>query len=174
MKVALVSTPGSFDIAHRVTNGALPGATITHYFKRGRICQKRTPQSSNAEGSHVTLGRMAMLRDIRDERFDEILVVELPHGRANMLPFYALVAILSKAPGKYVVDADGGRTTITVASVARLIVTYSAMFLCYLLLVPLAIMNLGFLLAGALVVDGIVALRSKPRNGESNHLCGLV
>ena len=115
-----------------------------------------------------------MLRDIRDERFDEILVVELPHGRANMLPFYALVAILSKAPGKYVVDADGGRTTITVASVARLIVTYSAMFLCYLLLVPLAIMNLGFLLAGALVVDGIVALRSKLRNGESNHLCGLV
>lgn len=167
LKVALVSTPANFDIAQRVIDGALHSSTITHYFKRGGVCQKRNSLGTGAH--HVTLSRLAMIKDIRAERFEQVFVVEFPHGRTNVLPFYALVAILSKAPGKFVVGEDGRHTPITVPSVVKLIVAYSGMFLRYIALVPLLLANFVLLIAGSVVVDAILSMKSRPRNAASNN-----
>lgn len=168
LKVALVSTPANFEIAQRLMDGNRYGPTVTHYFKRGGVCQKRTSESSR--GGHVLLSRLAMLKDIRAERFEQIVVVELPHGRTNVLPFYALVAVLSKAQGKFVVGEDGQHSPITVRSVIELIFSYSGMFLLYLFLVPFLVANFVLLLAGSLVVDALLALRSRTRNAVPNDL----
>jgi len=170
LKIALVSTPGNFEIAQRVIVGSLHGSTITHYFKRGGVCQKRDSQGAFAD--RVTLSRLAMIKDIRAERFEQVFVVELPHGRTNVLPFYALVALLSRAPGKFVVGADGRHTAITAQSIARLLISYASMFLLYLALVPLLIANFMLLIAGSVVVDGILWMKPRVRNIASNNVGG--
>lgn len=168
LKVALVSTPGNLAIAQRLIDGNHYGPTVTHYFKRGGICQKRTGQSSS--GGKVSLRRLAMIKDIRSERFEQIVVVELPHGRTKVLPFYALVAILSKAPGKFVVYEDGRHSPITARWVGELIISYTGMFLLYFSLVPLLVTNFVLLLAGSLVVDALLALKWKPRQADASDV----
>ena len=166
LKVALVSTPANFEIAQRLIAGNHYGPTVTHYCKRGGVCQKRTGQS----GGKVSLRRLAMIKDIRSERFERIVVVELPHGRTKVLPFYALVAILSKAPGKFVVGEDGRHSPITVRRVGELVISYTGMFLLYLSLVPLLVANFVLLLAGSLLVDALLAVRSKPRPAAASDV----
>jgi hypothetical protein len=167
LRIALVSTPGNFEIAQRVIDGSVDPSTITHYIKRGGVCQKRNFQG--APDHHVTLSRLAMIKDIRAERFEQVCVVELPYGRTNVLPFYALIAILSKAPGKFVVFEDGRRTLITVQSVIRLTIAYSGMFLRYCALVPLLLANFALLIAGSVVVDAILSMKSRSRIAASNN-----
>jgi hypothetical protein len=166
LRTALVSTPGNFEIAQRLIDRSLHGLTITHYFKRGGVCQKRISQDAPAH--QVTLGRLAMIKDIRAERFEQVFVVEFPLGRTNVLPFYALVAILSKAPGRFVVGEDGRLTPITVQSVVKLMITYSGMILRYSALVPLLIANFTLLIAGSVVVDAILSMKSRRRDAPRN------
>src|SRR6266545_1044567 len=167
MKVAIVSTAANFDVAQRMIDGLLHSSTITHYFKRGAVCQKRNSQSTHA--SHVTLSRFAMIKDIQAERFDQFFVVELPHGRTNVLPFYALVAILSKAPEKFIMCEDGHYTAVTIQSVVKLIIAYSVMFLRYISVVPLLIANVALLIAGSVVVDVILSVMARPKEDSSNN-----
>ena len=170
MKIALVSTPANLEIAQRVIDGSSDLSTLTHYFKRGEICQKRKFQ--DAFTHRVALRRLAMIKDIRTEHFERIYVAEFPHGRTNVLPFYALVALLSRAPGKFVVGADGRHTAITAQSIARLLISYASMFLLYLALVPLLIANFMLLIAGSVVVDGILWMKPRVRNIASNNVGG--
>jgi len=96
--------------------------------------------------------------------------VELPHGRTNVLPFYALVAILSKAPGKFVASEDGRHAPITVRSVSELVISYAGMFLLYLTLVPLLVANMALLIAGSLAVDALLAVKPKPRQAAASDV----
>lgn len=166
MKIALVSTPANLEIAQRVIEGSCHGSTITHYFKRGGVCHKSESQAVFTP--NVRLSRWAMIKDIRAERFAQVHVVEFPHGRTNVLPFYALVAILSKAPGKFVIGADGRKTPITAQGLAKLIMSYSGMFLLYIALVPLLLANFALLIAGSVVVDAMLLMKPIARNAASD------
>ena len=108
-----------------------------------------------------------MLKDIRAERFDHFILVELSHGRSKVLPYYALLAVLSRAPRKSVLLQDGKFVPITAKifiQLARELILFSVKFFAML---PLLVVNLMILLCVAIGVDLFESIRS--RGGASSR-----
>ena len=159
MKVAILSTPVNIEIAQRFIDQSKDGLDLTHYFKRGKLCQKWN--NGKEEANRNILSRLTVLKDIRAESFDHFILVELPHGRSKVLPYYALLAVLSRAPRKSLLLQDGNFVPITAKifiHLARELILFPMKFLAML---PLLVVNLMILLSVAIGVDLFESIRSR-------------
>ena len=159
MKVAILSTPANIEIAQGYIDQSNNAPGLTHYFKRGRRCRKW--ENGNEESNCNTLTRLTVLKDIRAECFDHFILVELPHGRSKVLPYYALLAALSKAPRKSVLLQDGTCVPMTVEIFIRLVHELIFFPMKFLALFPLLLVNLMILLSVAIGVDLFESIRSR-------------
>lgn len=102
-----------------------------------------------------------MLKDIRAESFDHFILVELPHGRSKVLPYYALLAVLSRAPRKSVLLQDGNFVPITAEIFIHLTRELILFPMKFLAMLPLLVVNLLILLGVAIGVDLFQSIRSR-------------
>ena len=159
MKVAILSTPANIEIAQRYIDQSNNVLGLTHYFKRGRRCRKW--KNGKEESNCNTLTRLTVLTDIRAESFDHFILVELPHGRSKVLPYYALLAVLSRAQRKSLLLQDGNFAPITVEIFIRLARELIFFPMKFLALFPLLLVNLMVLLSVGIGVDLFESIRSR-------------
>lgn len=158
MKAALLATPLNIDIARAFLAKAGNAEEYTVYFKRGNVCQKRHKESQKLIYNDY---KIAIIRDIKAEDFDHFILVELPHGYIKLLPYYVLVALLSRSPKKLVLHGDGTVSTMTYRFLIKLAFKMMGFLFKLLLLLPLAIINLFLVLVMSSLVDLGVLLESK-------------
>jgi hypothetical protein len=156
LKVAILSTPANIEFAQQFVDQSPTDHDITHYFKRGKLCQKR-----HIGGKQSLLNRLALLKDLRAEHFDHFILVEWPHARTKVLPYYALLAFLSKARRKSMLLQDGNTVPITDEIVVRLVGELMFVAIKFAVIFPLLLMNLIILIAVAIGVDLVCWPRSK-------------
>jgi hypothetical protein len=159
LKVAILSTPANIEIAQRYIDQSKSVLGLTHYFKRGRLCRKW--KNGKEESNCNTLTRLTVLKDIRAESFDHFILVELPHGRSKVLPYYALLAVLSKARRKSVLLQDGECVPITAEILIRLARELLFFPVKFFAIFPLLLVNLVILLSIAIGVDMFESIRSR-------------
>jgi hypothetical protein len=104
-----------------------------------------------------------VLKDIRAESFDHFILVELPPGRSKVLPYYALLAVLSKAPQKSILMQDGECVPITAEIFIRLACELLFFPVKFFATFPLLLVNLMILLSLAIGVDLFESIRSMTR-----------
>ena len=126
----------------------------------GESCAKNGTMARKKQIA-ISLSRLTVLKDIRAESFDHFILVELPHGRSKVLPYYALLAVLSRAPRKSLLLQDGNFVPITAKifiHLARELILFPMKFLAML---PLLVVNLMILLSVAIGVDLFESIRSR-------------
>jgi hypothetical protein len=159
LKVAILSTPANIEIAQRYIDQSKNVLGLTHYFKRGRLCRKW--KNGKEKSNCNTLTRLTVIKDIRAESFDHFILVELPHGGGKVLPYYALLAALSRAPRKSLLLQDGNFVPITAEifiHLARELILFPIKFLA---MFPLLVVNLMILVSIAIGVDLFESIRSR-------------
>jgi hypothetical protein len=167
LKVAVLSTPANVEFAQQFVDRLPTDSDITHYFKRGRLCQKR--HKGWEQERHKVLDRLTLFKDIRAERFDHFILVEWPHARTKVLPYYALLAFFSKAARKSMVLQDGTYIPITAELFIHLVRELIIIPIKFAAILPLLLLNFVILTSIAIGVDLICLVRSKSFTGSPQN-----
>jgi hypothetical protein len=130
---------------------------VTLYFKRGNVCQKESDGIDKTFYNHF---KMELIKDIRMERFDHFMLIELPQTLIKLLPYYVLVALWSHAAQKSVLLEDGSCIPMTPKFLIHITSKLVTCFLKLVVVLPLVIVNLGVLIFLSVIVDLLILLGS--------------
>ena len=108
-----------------------------------------------------TLLNIEMVKDIRRENFNHIVVAELPQTNIKIHPYWILDAFFSNAREKSLLHQDGTCTPITFGLLARSTASLAGSYLRLLIFLPVIISNLLLLTLLSSAVDFWLFLKPK-------------
>lgn len=158
MKAAILATFSNLEIAHRLMLQLKGQLEVTLYYKRGDEYLK---QNKYGNTFIYNYRKIEMFKDIRKEKFNQIILVELPGARIKILPYFLLLALFSQAEDKSVYLRDGTYVALTPAFLIGPALQLAGVYLRSLAVLPIVITNLLFLILLCTTVDFLISVRSR-------------
>jgi len=150
MKTAILTTSANIGIARKFLANWQNHGDTSLYFKRGNVCHKQCGGQNTVIFNRF---KWEILRDVLRERFDNLILVELPGSPVKLLPYFAIVALASGASHRSLLFVDGSCTPLTRKDLISCLVKFFLFLLKFAAIWPLMVANLLLVVFSSVIVD---------------------